>query len=81
MGCQPCNAVTARLVTWLYNRLNQTEHPMLAELPEQGTTMQRQPHGEEVREQLSRLLANPYFSHSKRFPTFLQFVTEQTLAG
>ena len=54
---------------------------MLAELPEQGTTMQRQPHGEEVREQLSRLLANPYFSHSKRFPTFLQFVTEQTLAG
>src|ERR1039457_5047088 len=81
MGCQPCNAVTARLVTWLYNRLNQTEHPMLAELPEQGTTMQRQPHGEEVREQLSRLLANPYFSHSKRFPTFLQFVIEQTLAG
>jgi len=34
-----------------------------------------------VREQLDRLLANPYFSHSKRFPTFLRFVTEQTLAG
>jgi hypothetical protein len=34
-----------------------------------------------VREQLRRLLDNPFFSHSKRFPTFLQFVTEQTLAG
>ena len=34
-----------------------------------------------VREQLGRLLENPYFSHSKRFPTFLRFVTEQTLAG
>ena len=35
----------------------------------------------EVREQLSRLLSNPFFSHSKRFPTFLRFVVEQTLAG
>lgn len=34
-----------------------------------------------IREQLNRLLANPFFSHSKRFPTFLRFVTEQTLAG
>jgi hypothetical protein len=34
-----------------------------------------------VREQLNRLLANPFFSHSKRFPTFLRFVIEQTLAG
>jgi hypothetical protein len=34
-----------------------------------------------IREQLSRLLENPFFSHSKRFPTFLRFVTEQTLAG
>ena len=36
---------------------------------------------DEVREQLSRLLENPFFSHSKRFPTFLRFVVEQTLAG
>lgn len=34
-----------------------------------------------IREQLDRLLENPFFSHSKRFPTFLRFVTEQTLAG
>jgi hypothetical protein len=27
------------------------------------------------------LLANPFFSHSKRFPTFLRYVIEQTLAG
>jgi len=34
-----------------------------------------------IHEQLNRLLANPFFSHSKRFPSFLRFVTEQTLAG
>jgi len=40
-----------------------------------------EPEKSAVREQLNRLLANPFFSHSKRFPTFLRFVTEQTLAG
>jgi len=34
-----------------------------------------------VRQQLSRLLANPFFSHSKRFPSFLRFVIEHTLDG
>jgi hypothetical protein len=34
-----------------------------------------------VMEQLDRLLASPYFSHSRRFPTFLRFVVEHTLAG
>jgi len=34
-----------------------------------------------INEQLERLLASPYFSHSKRFPNFLRFVVEQTLAG
>ena len=34
-----------------------------------------------VTEQLNRLVASPYFSHSKRFPNFLRFVVEQTLAG
>lgn len=34
-----------------------------------------------VREQLNRLLANPFFSHSKRFPSFLRFVIEHTLDG
>jgi hypothetical protein len=34
-----------------------------------------------IREQLDRLLANPFFSHSKRFPNFLRFVVERTLAG
>jgi hypothetical protein len=36
---------------------------------------------EQVREQLERLLANPYFSHSRRFPSFLRFVVEHTLSG
>jgi hypothetical protein len=32
-------------------------------------------------EQLERLLANPYFSHSRRFPSFLRYVVGKTLAG
>lgn len=34
-----------------------------------------------VDEQLNRLLASPYFIHSKRLPDFLRFVVEHTLAG
>lgn len=34
-----------------------------------------------VLQQLERLLANPYFSHSRRFPSFLRYVVEKTLAG
>jgi hypothetical protein len=34
-----------------------------------------------VREQVERVLANSHFSHSRRFPSFLRFVVEQTLAG
>ena len=34
-----------------------------------------------VREQLDRMLASSYFSHSKRFPNFLRFVVDQTLNG
>ena len=36
---------------------------------------------EAVREQLDRMLASPYFSHSKRFPNFLRFVVDHTLTG
>jgi hypothetical protein len=32
-------------------------------------------------EQLERLLANPHFSHSRRFPHFLRFIVSQTLIG
>ena len=34
-----------------------------------------------VVEQLERLLQNRHFSHSRRFPAFLRFVVEKTLAG
>lgn len=34
-----------------------------------------------VRDQLGRMLASPYFSHSKRFPNFLRFVVDHTLNG
>jgi hypothetical protein len=34
-----------------------------------------------VGEQLKRMVASPYFSHSKRLPDFLRFVVEHTLAG
>jgi hypothetical protein len=31
--------------------------------------------------QVERLLATPFFNHSRRFPSFLRFVVEQTLSG
>jgi hypothetical protein len=34
-----------------------------------------------IGEQLDRLVASPYFSHSKRLPNFLRFVVEHTLSG
>jgi hypothetical protein len=34
-----------------------------------------------IHTQLERMLDNPYFSHSRRFPSFLRFVVEQTLTG
>lgn len=34
-----------------------------------------------ILEQLERLLENPYFSHSKRFPSFLRFVVDHSLSG
>jgi hypothetical protein len=34
-----------------------------------------------IGEQLNRMVASTYFSHSKRLPNFLRFVVEHTLAG
>jgi len=34
-----------------------------------------------IEEQLERLLANSFFSHSRRFPAFLRFVIERTLSA
>ena len=34
-----------------------------------------------ILEQLDRLVGNPYFHHSKRYPSFLKFVVAETLAG
>src|SRR5712692_2564732 len=36
---------------------------------------------EAVLQQLERLLENPYFHKSKRFPVFLRFVVKEALAG
>lgn len=54
---------------------------MLAESQSQDRLNLSEPEKEAIREQLVRLLANPFFSHSKRFPSFLRFVVEQRLAG
>lgn len=54
---------------------------------ENGATQGQQQHpieepsGEAVRDELDRLLASPYFNQSRRFPNFLRFVVEHTLAG
>jgi hypothetical protein len=37
--------------------------------------------GAAIQEQLERLLSSPYFSHSRRFPSFMRYVIEQTVAG
>src|ERR1700690_4323414 len=34
-----------------------------------------------IEEQVERILQNPHFSNSRRFPTFLRFVVRHTLAG
>ncbi len=54
---------------------------MLGDLSSKGHVTLSNSDKEAVREQLGRLLASSYFSHSKRFPTFLGFVVEQTLGG
>ena len=35
----------------------------------------------DILRQLDRLLENPYFSHSKRFPSFLRFIIHEELEG
>jgi hypothetical protein len=35
----------------------------------------------EIQQQLDRLLENPHFSHSKRFPSFLRFIVQEELEG
>src|ERR1700683_1104139 len=34
-----------------------------------------------IEEQVERLLQTPFFSHSRRFPIFLRYVVQHTLAG
>src|ERR1700733_6897950 len=35
----------------------------------------------DINRQLGRLLDNPHFSHSKRFPSFLRFIVQEELEG
>jgi hypothetical protein len=49
-----------------------------------ATSAPTRPNEEErsaIHEQLERLLENAYFSHSRRFPSFLRFVVDRTLSG
>jgi len=54
---------------------------MWTEPADKTHTILSEPEKTEIRAQLERLLANVHFSQSKRFPSFLRFVTEHTLAG
>lgn len=47
----------------------------------EGQLVIEEPGAEAVRDELDRLLASPFFNHSRRFPNFLRFVVEHTLAG
>src|SRR5579884_1280712 len=44
-------------------------------------TAEIQPDREAVREQLERLLADPLFKHSRRYPSLLRYIVERTLEG
>jgi hypothetical protein len=54
---------------------------MLIESADKPHTLLSEPEKIAIRAQLERLLANVHFSQSKRFPSFLRFVIEHTLAG
>jgi hypothetical protein len=54
---------------------------MLMESAEKSHSVWSEPEKAAVRAQLERLLANAHFNQSKRFPSFLRFVIEHTLAG
>ena len=45
------------------------------------TPPRQEPERAAVREQLERMLADPLFKHSKRYPNLLRYVVEQTLDG
>ena len=66
---------------WQYNLLEVPAPFMSVDVPREDLATLNDSEKAAVRDQLERLLADPYFSHSKRFPTFLRFVTEQTLGG
>jgi len=64
-----------------YNRCGPGDTSMAVHQQEHANLAEIEPSEAQVREQLNRLLANPFFSHSKRFPMFLRFVVDRTLAG
>src|SRR5438067_444164 len=45
------------------------------------TSPRREPERSAVLEQLERMLADPLFKHSKRYPNLLRYVVERTLEG
>lgn len=54
---------------------------ILVERPEASHSENLEEDKAAIEEQLQRLLTSSYFSHSRRIPSFLKFVVEQTLAG
>jgi hypothetical protein len=46
-----------------------------------GTVLYDEQERTNVQQQLERLLVNPHFSHSKRFPSFLRFIVQEELEG
>lgn len=60
-------------------RLVETKETLEDSTPQ--TTSQPELDALEVRQQLSRLLVHPLFANSRRYPTLLTYIVEQTLAG
>lgn len=55
--------------------------PKPAQSDAEATLASPLPDAGAVREQLTRLLAHPLFTHSKRYPVLLRHIVERTLAG
>lgn len=67
---------------YLEKRYNRGNSPMASAT---GSTSAPETFSEEeklaIRVQLERLLANPFFSHSRRFPSFLRYIVHLTIDG
>src|SRR5581483_7651488 len=80
-GLRTCAPIQVKNSQPGYNRNDQAENVMRGTAEDSTQGLMDGTQRGAVRDQLDRMLASPYFSHSKRFPNFLRFVVDHTLSG